>query len=73
MRAGTILVVAGLVIAGVGAVIRWAPWLVSWFGNLPGDIQYRGENTTVFVPLTSMILISIGVSLVLALVRRLGS
>jgi hypothetical protein len=63
----------GLAVIVVGAVIRWAPWVVSWFGHLPGDIHYEGQHTNVFIPITSMIVVSVAASLILALVRRLSS
>ncbi|MGA7272957.1 MAG: DUF2905 domain-containing protein [Acidimicrobiia bacterium] len=73
MKVGTLIIAIGLVVVLVGAIIRWAPWLVTWFGHLPGDIHYEGEHTTVFVPITSMIIVSVAASLILALFRRLGS
>lgn len=41
------------------------------FGRLPGDIQYRGERTKVFVPITSMLLLSLLLSLVFTLLSWL--
>lgn len=73
MRPGTIVIWVGVAIAVVGAVIRFAPWLVSWFGSLPGDIRHEGDRTTVFVPITSMIIVSVLASAVVALIRRWGS
>ena len=37
----------GLAVVALGAVLRWAPWLVSWFGNLPGDIRHEGDRCAV--------------------------
>lgn len=34
------------------------PSFLSWFGKLPGDIHYKSENTTIFAPIASMLLIS---------------
>jgi hypothetical protein len=73
VRAGTVVMWIGVILVGLGAVLRWAPWLLSWFGNLPGDIRHEGERTSVFIPITSMILISIAASLLLAFFRRSGS
>lgn len=70
MKPGTVLIVAGAGLLIIGALWRWAPWTLSWFGTLPGDIRYRGENTTVFIPLASMLLVSIVLSLAVALFRR---
>lgn len=73
MRTGTVVMWIGVILVGLGAVLRWAPWLLSWFGNLPGDIRYEGDRTSVFIPITSMVLISIAASLLLAFFRRSGS
>lgn len=54
----------------LGALIRFAPGLFSWFGNLPGDIRIEGENSSVFVPITSMIVVSVVVTV---LVNVFGS
>lgn len=72
MNLGTTLMWVGAAVLAVGAALRWAPWLLSWFGNLPGDIRYRGENTTVFIPITSMLVLSVAASLLLSLARRGG-
>lgn len=52
----------------MGAVVRFFPGLFSWFGNLPGDIDIEGENSRVVIPITSMIVISIALTLVVNLV-----
>jgi len=51
----------GLIVAG----IAYKFGLLNWFGNLPGDIRYKGEHTFVFIPLTSMLLLSVVFSLIL--------
>ena len=73
MRPGTVLIWVGVAIVVLGLVVRFAPWLVSWFGRLPGDIRHSGETTTVFIPITSMLVVSIVASIVFALIRRWGS
>jgi len=60
------LVGAGLLV--VGALVRFAPGLFSWFGNLPGDIDIEGENSRLFIPITSMIVVSIVLTVVVNLV-----
>ncbi len=69
MRAGTIVIVVGVVVVLIGVAMRFG--LLSWFGNLPGDLRWETENTTAFVPITSMLVVSVGGSLVLNLVLRL--
>ena len=65
---GLLLVGLGALLAVVGLVIYWGGF--SWFGKLPGDIRYEGESTRVFVPITSMILLSVLMTVLLNLARR---
>lgn len=62
----------GVAVVAIGAILRWAPWLLSWFGNLPGDIRHEGERTSFYFPITSMIVISVVASIVLSLIFRRG-
>lgn len=65
---GPLLVVVGLAVVAVG-VLAWAGGL-SWFGRLPGDIRIERENTRVYIPVVSMLIVSVVVSIVLSLFRR---
>ena len=65
-----LLIIVGLIVVAVGLALQFAPWLVNWFDKLPGDIDYRSERTRIFVPITSMLLISAILSLIFYLVRR---
>lgn len=67
---GKILIVVGLVAVVAGLIIQFAPQAFSWFGKLPGDIRYEKGNFKFFFPLTTMILLSVGVSLLLKLFGR---
>ena len=63
---GKVLVVAGLLIAGVGLLMMAGiP-----FGRLPGDIVIRKESGTFYFPLVTSILLSIILTLVLSFLRR---
>ena len=64
------LIGAGVVV--LGALLRFAPGVLAWFGNLPGDIRIEGENTRVFVPITSMILVSVVLTLVVNVIARIA-
>jgi xanthine/uracil permease len=68
-NAGLLVIVAGVVIVLIGLLI-WSGAL-SWFGRLPGDIRYEGENTQVFIPITSGIVASIVLTVVINVVARL--
>ena len=63
------LIVVGLAIALIG-VLAWAGAL-SWFGRLPGDIRVERPNMRVYIPITSMVLVSVVLSVVLAIARRM--
>ena len=69
MRAGNIIIAAGLVIALVGVGVRFG--LFSWFGKLPGDIRIEGERSAVFIPIASMIVVSVVGSVILNVLARL--
>ena len=69
MSPGTILIVIGVGLILVGLLI-WSGSL-SWFGRLPGDIRIERETVRVYVPIVSMLVVSLVVSLALYLVRRL--
>ena len=58
----------GLLIMVVGG-LAWAG-LLSWFGRLPGDLRVGGGGTRVFIPITSMLLVSLVLSIIVTLVRR---
>ena len=54
---GRILLVIGLAVAAIGllAVLGVRPP----FGRLPGDISITGERGGIFIPITTMLLISV--------------
>lgn len=66
---GRILIVIGLVIAGVGLVMALAG-KIPLLGKLPGDIFFRGKNFSFYFPLTTSILISVVLTLILWFINR---
>jgi hypothetical protein len=67
---GWMLLVLGLVIAGVGLVWILAP-SIPWLGRLPGDIRIERENFRLYFPLVTCLLLSLALSLVVWLIRLL--
>ena len=65
---GWMLLVLGLVIAGVGLVWILAP-SIPWLGRLPGDIRIERENFRFYFPLVTCLLLSLLLSLVVWLVQ----
>ena len=57
------LMLAGALLLAVGLLLYIAPGLFNWFGRLPGDIRIEGERGRVFIPLTSMIIVSLALTL----------
>lgn len=66
---GPFVVVAGILIVLLGILV-WTGGL-SWFGRLPGDIRIERGNVRIYVPLVSMLLVSVAATLVLSIVRHL--
>lgn len=71
MRVSSLLIAVGVGIALIGVVLRYFPDAFSWFGNLPGDIKYESETGRVFIPLTSMLVVSVVATVIINLVGRL--
>jgi hypothetical protein len=63
---GKVLVIAGLVIAGIGLLVMMGLPL----GRLPGDITVRRGNATFYFPLVTSILLSLLLTLLFAFLRR---
>lgn len=63
-------VVAGVLLVVVGFLVRLGAF--AWFGHLPGDLRIERESVTVFVPITSMIVVSVVLSLIVSVARRLS-
>jgi len=68
-RAGGLFVIMlGIAVILIGLLIYTGA--LSWFGRLPGDIRFGGERTRVFIPLTSMLIVSLVLSLIMYVLRR---
>ena len=68
---GKLLVTAGLLLVVVGGIIWLLGGKFSWFGNLPGDIKIVRDNFSFYFPITTMILVSIVLSLLLWVIRKI--
>ncbi|WP_349615958.1 DUF2905 domain-containing protein [Azotobacter salinestris] len=64
------LMILGAALLLLGIALHYAPWLLGWFGRLPGDIRIETERGRFFIPITSMLLISLVASLLINLFRR---
>ncbi len=66
---GKFLVIAGLILAAVGAII-WSGFGRGWLGRLPGDIHYSRGNFSFYFPVVICILLSIILTVILRLFRK---
>ena len=66
--AGLYVIAGGICLVVVGVLIYFGGF--KWFGRLPGDIRYEGERAQVDVPLVSMLIVSLALSLIFYLIRR---
>jgi hypothetical protein len=54
---GKVLIIIGLVIAGIGILLLLSP-KVPWIGKLPGDILIKKDNFRFYFPLATCIIVS---------------
>ena len=67
--AGIPFIIAGAAILLIGVLVMTGG--LSWFGHLPGDIRIEKPNARVYIPIASCLLISIVVSVIAYIARRL--
>lgn len=64
------LMAAGVLLLLLGVALHYAPGLLNWFGKLPGDIRIESERSRTFIPITSMIVLSLVLTILVNLFRR---
>jgi len=67
---GKVLVVVGGLLVVVGLVVILLGKGHLPLGRLPGDIVYRGKNSVFYFPLATSIVLSVVLTIVLALISR---
>ena len=67
---GKLLVTVGGLLVAVGVGVMFLGKANLPLGKLPGDITYRGKNTVFYFPLATSILLSVVLTVVLALISR---
>ena len=66
---GRMLVYIGVVTVLIGGFFILVA-KVPWFGKLPGDFVWRREGLTIYVPLVTMILVSLVLTVLLNIIWR---
>jgi len=64
------LIIIGLIIVAIGIILWLAGNKFTWLGNLPGDIKVEKENFRFYMPITTMILLSVIVSFAVWLFKK---
>ena len=72
MNLGRLLILAGLVLVVLGLVVVAMNRFNLPLGRLPGDVVWRGRNTTVYIPRVTCLLLSLLATLALWLLGRRG-
>ena len=60
-----LFIYTGIILMVIGLLMNFTPGIFKWLGRLPGDIHIKLENGTVLIPVTSMIIISILLTIIL--------
>ena len=66
---GKVLVVVGLLIAGVGLLL-WTGIGRGWLGRLPGDIHYSKGDFSFHFPIVTCLLVSLVLTVLMWLFRK---
>ena len=67
---GKILILFGILAVIAGIIVYFAGDKLSWLGRLPGDIRIEKENVKFYFPVTTMILVSVLLSAIIAIIKR---
>jgi uncharacterized membrane protein len=68
---GKILIIAGIILVIAGVIVYFTGDKLGWIGHLPGDIRVEKENVRFYFPIMTMIILSVVVSLILWLIRKM--
>jgi hypothetical protein len=69
---GLYILLVGVILVVLGIVIYFFHDKLGWIGRLPGDIRVERPGFRLYIPITTMLLASVVLSLVLWLIRRIG-
>ncbi len=66
---GKLLIVLGVILIGVGVIITYSE-KIPFLGRLPGDISFNKGTFKFYFPLATCLVVSILLSIILALINR---
>lgn len=67
---GKWLIIIGGILVAIGLLLHFFPGVLGWVGRMPGDIHIRREKSEIFIPITTMIVISILLTILANLFKR---
>lgn len=68
---GKYIIVFGIIIVVVGLIVYFFGDKLNWLGRLPGDIRIEKGSTRIYFPIVTMLLISVLLTIIVNLLRRL--
>ena len=67
---GKYIIIFGIIIIATGLLIYFFHDKMHWIGRLPGDIRIEKENSRIYLPITTMVIFSILLTLLINLFRK---
>jgi uncharacterized membrane protein HdeD (DUF308 family) len=63
-------VITGIILIAAGLLLHFVPGAFNWLGRLPGDIRIETGKTKIYIPITTMIIISLILTLIVRVLRH---
>jgi len=70
-QTGKYIIIAGVFILIAGILVYFFHDYFKWLGKLPGDIRIEKENYRFYFPVVTMLVISIAVTVIVNIIKRL--
>jgi hypothetical protein len=67
---GKYIVFIGLIVVLIGVIVYFFGHHLNWVGKPPGDIRVEKKNFLFYFPITTMVLISLILTLLIALFKK---
>ncbi len=70
-QAGKYILLAGIILVVLGILVYFFSDKLQWLGKLPGDIRIEKENTRIYFPWVTMLLLSLLLNGIIYLIRKI--
>jgi hypothetical protein len=67
---GKYIILAGAGLLLLGILIYFFHDKLNWIGRLPGDIRIERENFKLYIPITTMVLFSLFLTVLIRIIRK---